>query len=226
MNFVADLSSRRLVNPSNTLVGLRKLPLTEGVSYQGRIDFVSGGSPVFGTVTNLQITVAENCEGSVPVLSYSGATGANYSLLVSSVALDYALRNKTEGDFKTSIRFDLNGTTYALDAIGTPIFNEPSVKASTSFVQSGDLAGYVKRTELAGATGLMFGHSLASGASSSWVAFPVPFSAVPKVTYTLNVPAGGSLYLMGSSGISTSGFYVLFSDGLDKANYSLSVFAR
>ena len=56
--------------------------------------------------------------------------------------------------------------------------------------------------------------------------FPVPFATVPTVTYVLNIPVSGSLFTTATSGVNPTGFGVYLSDVLDKAGYSLSVFAR
>lgn len=226
MNLVADLSSRRLVNPSNLLFGLRQLELTEGVFYSGTLSLVSGTSLIFGEVSNLQITVAEPKEESVPVLQFSRANGAAFNFTASSVALDYAMRNSTSKDFKTDVRFDFSGVTYSLSSVPTPIINNPSVNASTGgafYPLNGNPSGFVG----SGALGQMFTFTLPSGADAVFVPFPTSFVTTPVVTYTLDLPPNANgLYGMATSGVNRSGFGVFLTAPLEQTGYYLSIFAR
>lgn len=97
-------------------------------------------------------------------------------------------------------------------------------------INTNPIPTYVYTTIISGGSGgqsgiQIFNTALQSGLSLQFISFPMTFTGIPKVISSINTNFSSDIFVQQSSGISTSGFWAIFTDTINNSGYSLESIA-
>lgn len=218
-----DIVTQRAVYPLDWLIGMRKWDLDKGTEYNVSVGFTSGNSPLSGfPVSGFGFSLAAPNRNDTPFVSVSGLSDSGLSFQCASPVLDFAIQGKDSLLAESDFVFTSQGVDYSICSLPTRICNNSTLSPQQEYYPlNSNPSGYEQAADFQS-----FNYPLPSGASSAFIPFSPAFSQIPVVAYSFDIPASGSLYAVGTSGITVSGFGVYLSDSLDMSGYSLSVVAR
>ena len=214
---------QQLVAASGTLAALiagSSAGVSQLNSLSGNINIIGTGSVISVTQSGQTIYIsgnnndARNISGNLAALSGNlTLSGQALTTLIQSTATNISGSINATGGLLSSSIAALSGSLVATGGVLTNL-----VIGLSGQLNANNYLSYIN------ATGFLTG--VVTGADNMYVNFPRTFSAIPRVTLTMDTNGSTNIfYFCGTAQRSTTGFQALFSDVVLETGLSLSVWA-